>query len=41
VDGSTTTYEFQNIEEDGPVPDGQFRFTPPPGVETVTGDLGP
>jgi len=41
VDGSTTTYEFQSIEEDGPVPDGQFRFTPPPGVETVTGDLGP
>ena len=41
VDGSETTYEFRNIEENGPVTDGQFRFTPPPGVETVTGDLGP
>jgi outer membrane lipoprotein carrier protein len=41
VDGSTTEYEFRNIEEDGAVTDGQFRFAPPPGVETVTGDLGP
>jgi outer membrane lipoprotein carrier protein len=41
VDGSTTEYEFRDIEENGPVTDGQFRFTPPPGVETVTGDLGP
>jgi len=41
VDGSKTEYEFRNIQEDGAVIDGQFRFTPPPGVETVTGDLGP
>jgi outer membrane lipoprotein carrier protein len=41
VDGSTTEYEFLDIEENGPVNDGQFRFIPPPGVETVTGDLGP
>jgi outer membrane lipoprotein carrier protein len=41
VDGSKTEYQFRNIQEDGAVTDGQFRFTPPPGVETVTGDLGP
>jgi outer membrane lipoprotein carrier protein len=41
VDGSSTEYEFRDIEEDGVVTDGQFRFAPPPGVETVTGDLGP
>ena len=41
VDGSTTEYEFRGIDEDGTVTDGQFRFTPPPGVETITGDLGP
>jgi outer membrane lipoprotein carrier protein len=41
VGGSTTEYEFRNIAEDGAVTDGQFHFTPPPGVETVTGDLGP
>jgi len=41
VDGSTTEYQFRSIEVDGAVQDGQFSFTPPPGVETVNGDLGP
>jgi outer membrane lipoprotein carrier protein len=41
VDGSTTEYEFREIREDKALGDGQFRFAPPPGVETVTGDLGP
>jgi outer membrane lipoprotein carrier protein len=41
VDGSTTEYEFRNLDEDGAINDRQFRFEPPPGVETVTGDLSP
>ena len=34
VDGTTTDFRFSQIEENVPVQDSLFRFTPPPGVET-------
>jgi outer membrane lipoprotein carrier protein len=39
-DGSTTDYVFRQIEEDQALTDARFRFAPPPGVETIDGDLG-
>jgi outer membrane lipoprotein carrier protein len=39
-DGSTTDYVFRQIEEDQALSDARFRFIPPPGVETIDGDLG-
>ena len=41
VDGSVTEYRFSEQKEDAVIPEGRFRFTPPPGTETVEGDLGP
>jgi len=38
VDGTTTDFRFKNIEENVPVQDSLFRFTPPPGVETIQDD---
>ncbi|MGE5321624.1 MAG: LolA family protein [Actinomycetota bacterium] len=35
VDGTTTDFRFSNLEENVPVQDSLFRFTPPPGVETI------
>lgn len=35
LDGSTTDFHFLQIEENVPVGDSLFRFTPPPGVETI------
>lgn len=35
LDGSTTDFHFSQIEENIPVQDSLFRFTPPPGVETI------
>jgi outer membrane lipoprotein-sorting protein len=35
LDGSTTDFHFAKIEENVPVQDSLFRFTPPPGVETI------
>ena len=40
VDGSTTEYLLSEMEENRPQADARFQFTPPPGVETVEGDLG-
>jgi outer membrane lipoprotein carrier protein len=40
VDGSTTEYRFTDQKEDVPIDDARFRFTPPPGVETIDGELG-
>jgi len=40
VDGSTTEYRFSGQKENVMIGDEQFRFTPPPGVETVDGELG-
>lgn len=38
VDGTTTDFRFSQIEENVPVKDSLFRFTPPPGVETIQDD---
>jgi len=35
VDGTTTDFQFSQIEENLPMQDSLFRFTPPPGVETI------
>ncbi len=34
LDGMTTDFRFSQMEENVPVQDSLFRFTPPPGVET-------
>jgi len=41
VDGATTEFRFAGLKEDLEVSDRLFQFTPPPGVETVEGELGP
>ncbi|HEX4602945.1 MAG TPA: outer membrane lipoprotein carrier protein LolA [Candidatus Angelobacter sp.] len=33
IDSTITDFRFSQIEENVPVPDGLFRFVPPPGVE--------
>jgi len=38
VDGSTTEFSFKDQRENAPVPEARFRFSPPPGVETVQSD---
>jgi outer membrane lipoprotein carrier protein len=35
VDGSVTEYRFSGQKENEAIPDGRFRFVPPPGTETV------
>jgi outer membrane lipoprotein carrier protein len=35
VDGSTTEFRFENQRENVSIPDARFKFSPPPGVETV------
>jgi outer membrane lipoprotein carrier protein len=35
ADGSTTEFIFRDQKEDVAISDSRFRFTPPPGVETV------
>jgi outer membrane lipoprotein carrier protein len=35
IDDATTDFRFSQIEENVPVQDSLFRFTPPPGVETL------
>jgi outer membrane lipoprotein carrier protein len=41
VDGSVTEYRFNNQRENVAVPDQQFRFALPDGVEVIDGELGP
>jgi outer membrane lipoprotein carrier protein len=41
VDGSSTEYRFGDMKEDVAIADGQFKFSPPAGTETVEGGLGP
>ena len=41
VDGATTEFRFAGLKENLNLSDGRFEFTPPPGVETVEGGLGP
>lgn len=38
VDGASTDFRFSHIEDNVPVQDSLFRFTPPPGVETIQDD---
>ena len=40
ADGSATEYRFDEQKENAEVSDRQFQFTPPPGVETIEGELG-
>ena len=40
-DGATTEFRFAGWKENLAMSDNQFRFTPPPGVETVEGELEP
>jgi outer membrane lipoprotein carrier protein len=40
VDGSQTEFTFQDPKENGQIADSQFKFVPPAGVETISGDLG-
>jgi outer membrane lipoprotein carrier protein len=41
ADGATTEFRFAGWKENSELSDSQFQFTPPPGVETVEGELGP
>jgi outer membrane lipoprotein carrier protein len=41
VDGSATEYRLSQQQEDAPIADNQFHFSPPAGTETVEGSLGP
>src|SRR5713226_7933409 len=41
VDASVTEYRLSQQQEDVPIADNQFRFSPPAGTETVEGSLGP
>ncbi len=41
LDGSTTEFRFSNQKENVQIADARFRFSPPPGVESVEGsELG-
>ena len=40
ADGSTTEYRFSEQRENVQIEDKLFRFAPPPGVETIEGDVG-
>ncbi len=40
-DGGTTEFRFKDWKENVELSDSRFHFTPPPGVETVEGALGP
>jgi outer membrane lipoprotein carrier protein len=40
VDGSVTEYRFSNYRENADVPDRQFQFVVPDGVEVIDGELG-
>jgi outer membrane lipoprotein carrier protein len=41
ADGATTEFRFAGWKENLELRDSRFQFTPPPGVETVEGELGP
>lgn len=41
VDGASTEFRFANPKENLAVNDRLFQFTPPAGVETIEGQLGP
>jgi outer membrane lipoprotein carrier protein len=37
ADGAETTFTFTEIRENGPAPESDFTFTPPPGVAVING----
>ena len=41
ADGATTEFRFAGWKENLELSDSRFQFAPPPGVETVEGELGP
>jgi outer membrane lipoprotein-sorting protein len=41
ADGGSTEFRFARWKENGEMSDSSFKFTPPAGVETVEGALGP
>jgi len=41
VDGSVTEYRFTDQKENATISEGRFRFSPPPGTETVESELEP
>jgi outer membrane lipoprotein carrier protein len=41
ADGATTEFRFADLRENQHLSDERFEFTPPPGVETVEGELAP
>jgi outer membrane lipoprotein carrier protein len=41
ADGASTEFRFAGWKENVEMSDGSFSFTPPPGVETVEGELLP
>jgi outer membrane lipoprotein carrier protein len=41
ADGAETEFRFAGWKEDVEMSDNRFQFTPPAGVETVEGELGP
>ena len=41
ADGATTEFRFAGWKENLELSDNRFQFSPPPGVETVEGELGP
>jgi outer membrane lipoprotein carrier protein len=41
VDGAETEFRFREQKENVEVSDQQFKFSPPPGVEVMSGELGP
>ena len=40
VDGSQTEFTFRDPRENIQIADSEFKFTPPAGVETITGEFG-
>ena len=40
ADDAVTEYRFSEVKEDLPLADNKFQFKPPPGVETIEGELG-
>ncbi len=41
ADGATTEFRFAGWKENAEMSDASFNFTPPAGVETIEGELGP
>jgi outer membrane lipoprotein carrier protein len=41
ADGATTEFRFAGWKENLELSESRFQFSPPPGVETVEGELGP